>query len=132
MNQPQVLIGEALVVSRETKVTRPILCAKRTSVFLKQLIAFIRCERAESAGNAEEALIWCKPKGDETMATSVLRPVKAGDKVVRDVTTVDHDKVRLGDFAPAFVRAGDKVVRDAATKDEGKVRLGDFAPAFAQ
>jgi hypothetical protein len=57
--------------------------------------------------------------------------IKSGDKVVRDATTTDQGKVRLGDYAPTFVRAGDKVVRDAATADQGKVRLGDYAPAFS-
>ena len=28
------------------------------------------------------------------------------------------------------IRAGDKVVRDAASQDQGKVRLGDGAPVF--
>lgn len=56
--------------------------------------------------------------------------IQQGDKVDRDGATVDQGKVRLGDWAPAFVRAGDKVQRDAATEDQGKVRLGDWAPAF--
>jgi hypothetical protein len=59
-----------------------------------------------------------------------MSKINVGDKVIRDTTTADQGKVRLGDFAPAFVRAGDKVVRDAATVDQGKVRLGDFAPVF--
>ncbi len=56
-----------------------------------------------------------------------LRPIRAGDKVVRSSAT----KVKLGDFAPVFVRAiraGDKVVRSSATK----VKLGDFAPTFVR
>jgi hypothetical protein len=59
-----------------------------------------------------------------------MTKIHAGDKVVRDGTTVDQGKVRLGDWAPVFVRAGDKVVRDVTTADQGKVRLGDWAPAF--
>jgi hypothetical protein len=69
------------------------------------------------------------------MNNSALRPVRAGDKVVRDAATQDQGKVRLGDQAPVFVRpirAGDKVVRDAATRDQGKVRLGDQAPVFVR
>ena len=61
--------------------------------------------------------------------------IRAGDKVVRDASTQDSGKVRLGDNAPVFtrpIRAGDKVVRDAATQDTGKVRLGDNAPAFTR
>jgi hypothetical protein len=61
-----------------------------------------------------------------------MAKIKLGDKVVRDATTVDTDKVHLGDWAPVFVRAGDKVVRDAATVDQGKVRVGDWAPVFAR
>lgn len=57
--------------------------------------------------------------------------IKLGDKVVRDATTVDTDKVHLGDWAPVF-RAGDKVVRDAATLDQRKVRMGDWAPVFTR
>jgi len=67
------------------------------------------------------------------MNNSALRPVRAGDKVVRDAATQDQGKVRLGDNAPVFVRrirAGDKVIRDGATQDQGKVRLGDNAPVF--
>lgn len=30
------------------------------------------------------------------------------------------------------IRAGDKVVRDTATQDQGKVRLGDGAPVFGR
>ena len=63
------------------------------------------------------------------MRKSALRPIRAGDKVIRDAATQDQGKVRLGDSAPAF-RPGDKVIRDAATQDQGKVRLGDQAPAF--
>ena len=69
------------------------------------------------------------------MNDSALRPIRAGDKVVRDGATRDQGKVRLGDLAPVFVRpirAGDKVIRDAATRDQGKVRLGDFAPVFVR
>ncbi len=69
------------------------------------------------------------------MNKSALRPIRAGDKVVRDAATQDQGKVRLGDSAPVFVRpirAGDKVVRDAATQDQGKVRLGDSAPVFVR
>ncbi len=69
------------------------------------------------------------------MNDSALRPIRAGDKVVRDAATRDQGKVRLGDWAPVFVRpirAGDKVIRDAATRDQGKVRLGDFAPVFVR
>lgn len=60
-----------------------------------------------------------------------MAKIKVGDKVVRDATTVDTDKVRLGDWAPVF-RAGDKVVRDAATLDQGKVHMGDWAPVFGR
>ncbi len=69
------------------------------------------------------------------MNDSALRPIRAGDKVVRDAATRDQGKVRLGDWAPVFVRpirAGDKVIRDAATRDQGKVRLGDYAPVFVR
>lgn len=59
-----------------------------------------------------------------------MAKIKSGDKVVRDATTVDAEKVRIGDWAPVFVRAGDKVVRDAATLDRGKVHMGDWAPVF--
>jgi hypothetical protein len=38
------------------------------------------------------------------MKKSALRPIRAGDKVVRDAATQDQGKVRLGDTAPAFVR----------------------------
>ncbi len=38
------------------------------------------------------------------MKTSALRPIRAGDKVVRDAATQDQGKVRLGDQAPVFVR----------------------------
>lgn len=61
--------------------------------------------------------------------------IHAGDKVVRDTTTQDAGKVRLGDNAPVFtrpIRVGDKVVREASTKDSGKVRLGDNAPVFTR
>ena len=69
------------------------------------------------------------------MNNYALRPIRSGDKVVRDAATQDKGKVRLGDNAPVFVRpirAGDKVVRDAATQDHGKVRLGDNAPVFGR
>ncbi len=69
------------------------------------------------------------------MNNSALRPVRAGDKVIRDAATRDQGKVRLGDAAPVFVRpvrAGDKVIRDPATRDQGKVRLGDAAPVFVR
>jgi hypothetical protein len=67
------------------------------------------------------------------MNTSTLRPIRSGDKVVRDAETHNRGNVQLGDAAPAFVRpirAGDKVVRNTATQDQGKVRLGDAAPVF--
>lgn len=60
-----------------------------------------------------------------------MTKIKLGDKVVRDATTVDTDKVHLGDWAPVFC-AGDKVVRDAATLDQRKVRVGDWAPVFTR
>jgi hypothetical protein len=69
------------------------------------------------------------------MNTSTLRPIRSGDKVARDVTTLNQGTVQLGDAAPAFVRpvrSGDKVVRDAATQNQGAVRLGDAAPAFVR
>jgi hypothetical protein len=56
--------------------------------------------------------------------------VRLGDKVLRDGTTTDAGKVRLGDHAPSF-RAGDKVTIDAATANQGQVRLGDMTPVFA-
>jgi hypothetical protein len=63
-----------------------------------------------------------------------LRPVCAGDKVVRNSATASEGKVYLGDgaivFAPQPVRAGDKVARDSATASEGKVYLGDGAIVF--
>jgi hypothetical protein len=63
------------------------------------------------------------------MTKASQRPIRAGDKMVRDMNIQDQGKVRLGDYAPVF-RAGDKVIRDTATIDEGKVRLGDYAPVF--
>jgi len=69
------------------------------------------------------------------MKQSAQRPIRAGDKVIRDAATRDQGKVRLGDYAPVFVRpirAGDKAVRDATTRDQGKVRLGDYAPVFVR
>ena len=38
------------------------------------------------------------------MNDSALRPIRAGDKVMRDAATRDQGKVRLGDLAPVFVR----------------------------
>ena len=38
------------------------------------------------------------------MKKSALRPIRPGDKVIRDAATQDQGKVRLGDFAPAFRR----------------------------
>jgi len=64
------------------------------------------------------------------MTKSIQRPIRAGDKMIRDTATLNQGKVRLGDMAPAFVRAGDKVVRDTATLNQGRVRLGDMAPVF--
>ena len=69
------------------------------------------------------------------MNTSTLRSIRSGDKVARDVATLNQGTVQLGDAAPAFVRlvrSGDKVVRDAATQNQGAVRLGDAAPAFVR
>jgi hypothetical protein len=63
------------------------------------------------------------------MMKSTQRPIRAGEKMVRDMNIQDQSKVRVGDCAPVF-RAGDKVIRDPATTDEGKVRLGDLAPVF--
>ena len=63
------------------------------------------------------------------------KSVQAGDKVIRNESTKDQGKVRLGDQAPIFarpVRSGDKVVRDMATQDQHKVRLGDQAPVFGR
>ena len=63
-----------------------------------------------------------------------MTKIKAGEKVVRDIATVDQGKVHIGDQAPVFVRpirAGDRVTRDSATANQGKVRLGDQAPVFA-
>jgi hypothetical protein len=68
------------------------------------------------------------------MTKSTQRPVRVGDKVVRDTATVDQGKVHLGDWAPVFgpkkIQVGDKVIRDTATVDQGKVHLGDWAPVF--
>ena len=64
-----------------------------------------------------------------------LRPIRPGDKVIRDTATHNEGKVRLGDNSPVFVRPirpGDKVIRDAATHDQGQVRLGDNAPVFVR
>jgi hypothetical protein len=64
------------------------------------------------------------------------RPIRAGDKVMRDTATHNQGKVQLGDgapvFAPASIRAGDKVMRDTATHNQGKVKLGDGAPVFGR
>jgi len=38
------------------------------------------------------------------MKQSAQRPIRAGDKVIRDAATRDQGKVRLGDLAPVFVR----------------------------
>ena len=38
------------------------------------------------------------------MTKIVLRPIRSGDKVVRDTATQDQGKVRLGDGAPVFGR----------------------------
>ncbi len=54
-----------------------------------------------------------------------MTKAKLGDKVIRDTTTQNQGKVRLGEAAPMFrpVRTGDKVVRDAATKKgQGEAR----------
>ena len=64
------------------------------------------------------------------MTKSTSLTIRMGDKVIRDSATVNQGKVRLGDYAPAFVRSGDKVIRDSATVNQGKVHLGDYAPAF--
>ena len=58
--------------------------------------------------------------------------IHAGDKVIRDATTQNQGKVRLGEAAPMFrpIRSADKVVRDAATANHGKVCVGDCAPVF--
>jgi hypothetical protein len=64
------------------------------------------------------------------------RPVRCGDKVMRDSATHNQGKVQLGDgapvFAPASIRPGDKVMRDSATHNQGKVQLGDGAPVFGR
>jgi hypothetical protein len=61
-----------------------------------------------------------------------MTKIKLGDKVIRDTTTQNQGKVRLGEAAPMFrpIRSGDKVVQDAASQDQGKVRLGEAAPMF--
>jgi len=66
------------------------------------------------------------------MTKSTQRPIRAGDKVVRDGATENQGRVKLGDGAPVFgpIRAGDKVTRDAATANQGRVKLGDGAPVF--
>ena len=61
-----------------------------------------------------------------------MTTIKLGDKVIRDIATVNHGKVHLGDYAPLFVRAGDKVAQDVATVNNGNVRLGDYAPVFVR
>ena len=69
------------------------------------------------------------------MNNSTLRPIRSGDKIVRDAATQNQGTVQLGDAAPVFVRpirAGDKVIRDTATQDQAKVRLGDAAPVFVR
>jgi hypothetical protein len=63
------------------------------------------------------------------MTNATQRPIRAGEKVVRDAKTRDQSNIRLGDNAP-ILRAGDKVIRDIATANQGKVRLGDMAPVF--
>jgi hypothetical protein len=68
------------------------------------------------------------------------RPIRSGDKVVRDAASQDQRKVRLGEGAPVFttkielrpIRSGDKVARDVASQDQGKVRLGEGAPVFGR
>jgi hypothetical protein len=63
-----------------------------------------------------------------------MTKIKVGDKAIRDATTANQGKVRLGDDAPVFapaIRAGDKAVCNTATMNQGKVRLGDDAPVFA-
>jgi hypothetical protein len=64
------------------------------------------------------------------MTKSSPRPIRVGDKVVRDASTHDRGTFRLGDNTPTF-RAGDKAVHDTATVNKGKVRLGDETPVFA-
>jgi hypothetical protein len=69
------------------------------------------------------------------MNTSTLRSIRSGDKVARDVATLNQGTVQLGDAAPAFVRpirSGDKVAREVATLNQGTVQLGDAAPAFVR
>ena len=69
------------------------------------------------------------------MNSPTQRPIRSGDKVVRNVSTQNQGKVQLGDSAPVFVRtirSGDKVVRNASTQNQGKVQLGDSAPAFGR
>jgi hypothetical protein len=36
------------------------------------------------------------------MTKSTPRPIRAGDKVIRDAATANQDKVHLGDMAPVF------------------------------
>ena len=69
------------------------------------------------------------------MNKCTLRPIRSGDKVIRDAATQNQGTVRLGDAAPVFVRpirSGDKVIRNTTTQDQGKVRLGDAAPVFGR
>ncbi len=42
----------------------------------------------------------------------------------------NQGKVKLGEAAPIFrpIRAGDKVMRDGATENQGKVKLGEARP----
>jgi hypothetical protein len=44
-------------------------------------------------------------QAEEIIMTKIaIRPIRAGDKVVRDTATQDQGKVRLGDGAPVFGR----------------------------
>jgi hypothetical protein len=60
------------------------------------------CER-ERAFYATAAVELAASK-EISMTRSEQRPIRAGDKVVRDTTTQDQGKVRLGEGAPVFGR----------------------------
>lgn len=44
----------------------------------------------------------------------------------------DGAKTEMTQITPRPIRSGDKVVRDEATRDQGKVHLGDGAPVFGR
>jgi hypothetical protein len=44
----------------------------------------------------------------------------------------NEEKIEITQIAPRPIRSGDKVVRNEATRDQGKVHLGDGAPVFGR